>query len=169
MPLGTTTMLRPGRSRRTASVTWRAKSRHLIVDVSGWSITLRASLPRTTAAAMNIDRAPDNRTYLMANISGLLVGDQSDSVQQAAGGGPRAARRQLPAAASRQHSVNGCEEQVGFRGALGVELHDVAGTNAFEELLDVRVAQADAAVRLRVADGRGLIGAVNAVAFLAQA
>src|ERR1044071_9363396 len=118
-----------------------------MVAVSGWSITLRASRPRTTAAAMNIDRAPNNRTYLMASIAGLLVRDQIDSVK----------------------SVNGGEELVGFRGALGVELDDIAGRDAFEEPLDIGVAQADAAVRLRVADGRGLIGAVDAVAFLVQA
>src|ERR1044071_2635129 len=108
-----------------------------MVAVSGWSITLRASRPRTTAAAMNIDRAPDNRTYLMASIAGLLVGDQIESVK----------------------AVNGGEELVCFRGALGVQFHDVAGPDAFEEPLDVGVAQADAAVRLRVADGGGLVGA----------
>jgi hypothetical protein len=68
MPLGTTTMLSPGRRRRTAIRTYLVKSRHRIDDVSACSITLRASITRTAAAAMNIDRAPTSRTYLRANI-----------------------------------------------------------------------------------------------------
>jgi hypothetical protein len=46
-----------------------------------------------------------------------------------------------------------------------MKLHDVAGTNTFEKALDVCVAQPDAPVRLRIADRRGLIGAVDAVPF----
>src|SRR5262245_41640046 len=52
---------------------------------------------------------------------------------------------------------------------LGVQLHDVARAHALEELLDVLVAQTDAAVRFREADRFRLVGAVQAVAFLAQA
>src|SRR5215471_8609232 len=52
---------------------------------------------------------------------------------------------------------------------LGVQLDDVARAHALEQALDVFVAQANAPVRLREADRPRLIGAVDAVALLAQA
>ena len=49
-----------------------------------------------------------------------------------------------------------------------MELDDVAAADAGEELFDVLIAQADAAVRFGKADGRGCVGAVDAVALRAE-
>src|SRR4051794_32931126 len=61
------------------------------------------------------------------------------------------------------------EEPGDFFIPFGVQFDDVAGAHAFEETLDVLVAQADAAVRLRKADRLRAVGAVNAVALGAEA
>jgi len=66
---------------------------------------------------------------------------------------------------SKENSVGRREELIKLRSSLRMKLHDVAGTNTFEKALDVCVAQPDAPVRLRIADRRGLIGAVDAVPF----
>src|SRR5262249_59205866 len=78
---------------------------------------------------------------------------------------------QRPAASNQQPATNGdspAEQLNDFRRPLGVQLHDVAGAHAFEQPLDVAVAQPDTAVRLREADRCRLIGAVNAVALLTE-
>src|SRR5262245_40977222 len=50
-----------------------------------------------------------------------------------------------------------------------MEFHHIAGANALEEPLDVRVAKANTAVGLGVANRGRLIGAMDAVPFLVQA
>ena len=60
------------------------------------------------------------------------------------------------------------EQPRDFFSAFGVQFDDVSGAHAFEETLDVFVAEADAAVRPREPDRPWAVGAVNAVALRAQ-
>ena len=57
-------------------------------------------------------------------------------------------------------------EQFGcFVIALGANLDGIARPNHFEELLNVAITEANAAVRSSLADGTREVGSVNAVAF----
>lgn len=49
-----------------------------------------------------------------------------------------------------------------------MQFDDITGADALEQLLDILIAQANAAVRLRVADRLRLVGAVDSVALGAQ-
>src|SRR5688572_2743642 len=54
------------------------------------------------------------------------------------------------------------EERGDLRRALAVQFDDVAGAKPFEQLLDILIAQPDAAVRFGEADRPRLVGAVDA-------
>src|SRR4051794_20248624 len=173
IPLGTTRMLSAGSSRIHASRARRdARCPRTTIGCDARSAATM-SIPMTAAAAASNPNPANMSTYLISTMTVSLVGEKPTlAVCRRCGLSARTGRPERAALHLVQSALpvgHACEEPRGFVAAFGVQFDDVAGAHAFEETLDVLVAQADAAVRLRKADRLRAVGAVNAVALRAEA